>query len=178
MRLLTLLLSILLAASLLAEDEAPKDPGEPIDIEPPFLIPEIPVRVSDQGSASEWEDGLTFRITEVTATDSPETNAEKNMTLKIGVKVRPNAVIDHTKVKIQVFFYDTVENKGVVLTDARVRYGWLTPHHDWKQTKPEFLVVTYLRRKNKRLTGSIWATSFVFTTMVNDRPFGLILQSY
>ena len=145
MRLLSFPLSVFLAASLLAENELPKDPRESSDIEPPLLIQEIPSRVSVYGSEREWEDGLTFRITEVTATDSPDANAEKNMTLKIGVKVRPNAVIDPTKVKIQVFFYDTLENKDVVLTNARVSYGWVKPHHDWKGTKPEVLKVTFLR---------------------------------
>jgi hypothetical protein len=97
-------------------------------------------------------DGSTFGITEVTATDSPDVDAETNMKLKIGVKVRPNTVIDHTKVKIQVFFYDTVDNKEVVLTDADVSYEWLTPHHDWKDTNPEVLAVTYLRPKNKPIS--------------------------
>ena len=94
-------------------------------------------------------DGSSFGITEVTATDSPDADAETNMKLKISVKARPNAPIDHTKVKIQVFFYDTVDNKEVVLTDADVSYEWLTPHHDWKETNPEILAVTYLRSKNK-----------------------------
>ena len=58
------------------------------------------------------------------------------MKLKIAVKARPNTPIDHTKVKIQVFFYDTVDNKEVVLTDADVSYEWLTPHHDWKDDQP------------------------------------------
>src|SRR5437762_401014 len=35
---------IFLAASLVAEDELPKDPGESLDIEPPLLIQEIPGR--------------------------------------------------------------------------------------------------------------------------------------
>lgn len=35
-------LSIFLAASLMAEDELPKDPGEALDIEPPLLIQEVP----------------------------------------------------------------------------------------------------------------------------------------
>lgn len=39
-----LLLSVFLAASLLAEEELPQDPGEPLDIEPPLLIQEIPTR--------------------------------------------------------------------------------------------------------------------------------------
>ena len=94
-------------------------------------------------------DGSTFGITEVNATDSPDAEAETNMKLKISVKSRPGTAIDHTKVKIQVFFYDTVDNKEVVLTDADVSYEWLTPHHDWKDTNPEVLAVTYLRAKNK-----------------------------
>jgi hypothetical protein len=44
MRLLAFPLSIFLAASLLAEDELPTDPGEPLDIEPPLLIQEVPSR--------------------------------------------------------------------------------------------------------------------------------------
>ena len=44
MRLLAFPLSVFLAASLLAEDELPTDPGEPLDIEPPLLIQEIPSR--------------------------------------------------------------------------------------------------------------------------------------
>jgi tetratricopeptide (TPR) repeat protein len=94
-------------------------------------------------------DGSTFGITEVNATDTPDPDADTNMKLKISVKARPNTPIDHTKVKIQVFFYDTVDNKEVVLTDADVSYEWLTPHHDWKDTNPEILAVTYVRAKNK-----------------------------
>jgi tetratricopeptide (TPR) repeat protein len=97
-------------------------------------------------------DGSSFGITEVTATDTPDAEAETNMKLKISVKARPGAPIDHTKVKIQVFFYDTVDNKEVVLTDADVSYEWLTPHHDWKETNPEVLAVTYLRAKNKTVS--------------------------
>jgi tetratricopeptide (TPR) repeat protein len=97
-------------------------------------------------------DGSTFGITDVTATDTPDPDAETNMKLKISVKARPNTPIDHTKVKIQVFFYDTVDNKEVVLTDADVSYEWLTPHHDWKDTNPEILAVTYVRAKNKTST--------------------------
>jgi hypothetical protein len=94
-------------------------------------------------------DGSTFGITDVNATDTPDADAETNMKLKISVKARPNAPIDHTKVKIQVFFYDTVDNKDAVLTDADVSYEWLTPNHDWKNTNTEVLAVTYLRPKNK-----------------------------
>ena len=97
-------------------------------------------------------DGSTFGIVEATATDNPDPDAETNMTLRIAVKARPKTAIDHTKVKIQVFFYDTVDSKDVVLTDADVSYEWVTSQHDWKGTNPEVLAVTYLRSKNKGIS--------------------------
>jgi hypothetical protein len=44
MRLFAFTLSLFLAASLLAEEELPQDPTEPLDIEPPLLIQEVPSR--------------------------------------------------------------------------------------------------------------------------------------
>jgi hypothetical protein len=44
MRILAFSVSVFLAASLLAEEELPQDPNEPLDIEPPLLIQEIPSR--------------------------------------------------------------------------------------------------------------------------------------
>ena len=43
-RLFAFLLGGFLAVSLLAEEELPQDPSEPLDIEPPLLIQEIPSR--------------------------------------------------------------------------------------------------------------------------------------
>src|SRR5436305_8183433 len=119
----------------------------------PGLAGTSPLDAGTTGSDAEGiPDGSTFGIPEVTATDTPDPDAETNMKLKISVKARPNAPIDHTKVKIQVFFYDTVDDKDVVLTDADVSYEWLTPRHDWKSTNPEVLAVTYVRPKNRGLT--------------------------
>src|SRR3954469_8155246 len=109
-------------------------------------------------------DGSTFGITEVNATDTPDPDADTNMKLKISVKARPNTPIDHTKVKIQVFFYDTVDNKEVVLTDADVSYEWVTPRHDWKDTNPEILAVTYLRPKNKTSSDAALAAAAASVT--------------
>ncbi|MEY2561633.1 MAG: hypothetical protein QOG51_2048 [Verrucomicrobiota bacterium] len=44
MRWIALAFTLLFAASLQAQDELPKDPGEPLDIEPPLLIQETPNR--------------------------------------------------------------------------------------------------------------------------------------
>jgi len=44
MRFFAFTFSMILAASLVAEDDLPQDPTEPLDIEPPLLIQEIPSR--------------------------------------------------------------------------------------------------------------------------------------
>jgi tetratricopeptide (TPR) repeat protein len=128
----------------------PPAPAPPTTSTGPGLAGTSPLDAgTSRNDADGIPDGSTFGITDVAATDTPDPEADTNMKLKISVKARPNAPIDHTKVKIQVFFYDTVDNKEVVLTDADVSYEWLTPHHDWKETNPEVLAVTYLRAKNK-----------------------------
>jgi hypothetical protein len=93
--------------------------------------------------------GSTLGIAEVTASETPDPDSETNLMLRIAVKKRPNAVIDHTRVKIQVFFYDTVGDNDVKLTDADVSYEWLTPNHDWADSNSETLAVTYIRPKTK-----------------------------
>src|SRR6266516_1770887 len=92
-------------------------------------------------------EGSTFGITEVKTTETPDPEAETNLTLRIGIRKQANTAIDHTKVKIQVFFYDTVNDKDIKLTDADVNYEWVTPKHDWADTNPEILSVKYLRPK-------------------------------
>jgi tetratricopeptide (TPR) repeat protein len=119
--------------------------------------PAIPATASlESGMARMNADGIpsdsTFGISEVKATESPDPDAETNLMLRISVEKRANTVTDHTKVKIQVFFYDTVDDKDIKLTDADVNYEWLTPKHDWTETNPEILAVTYLRTKNHVLS--------------------------
>ncbi len=93
--------------------------------------------------------GSTLGISEVSASETPDPDSETNLMLRISVKKRPNVVIDHTKVKIQVFFYDTVGDNEIKLTDADVSYEWLTPNHDWADGNRETLAVTYIRPKSK-----------------------------
>jgi tetratricopeptide (TPR) repeat protein len=92
-------------------------------------------------------EGSVMGITEVKAAETPDPDAETNLVLKIGIKKQPGTTVDHTKVKILVEFYDTVGDKDVKLTDADVNYEWLTPKHDWTETSPEVLSVSYLRPK-------------------------------
>jgi len=60
-------------------------------------------------------EGSTFGITEVKTTETPDPEAETDLTLRIGIRKQANTAIDHTKVKIQVFFYDTVNDKDIKL---------------------------------------------------------------
>jgi len=107
---------------------------------------------TSRNDASGIPAGSTLGITELKATETPEPDTETNLMLRIGVKKRPNAMIDHTRVKIQVYFYDTVGDNDIKLTDADVSYEWLTPNHDWAGSDPEILAVTYVRPKNKGLS--------------------------
>lgn len=100
-----------------------------------------------EGDAAGIPDGSTFGISEIALTRAQDPDAQTKLALRVGVKVRPGTPIDHTKVKIQVFFYDMVNNDQVVLTDAEVSYEWITPGHDWVATGTEVLNVTYLRSK-------------------------------
>ncbi len=92
-------------------------------------------------------DGSVFGIAQVTQTRMSDPDAASKLTLRVGVQARKGVPIDYTKVKIQVFFYDVVDNNEVVLTDADVSYEWITTGHDWKNTDTEVLDVTYLRPK-------------------------------
>src|SRR5437868_13491936 len=51
-----------------------------------------------------------------------------------------------------VLFYDLVDDEKVVPTDADVSYEWMSPKHDWIETNPETLIVTYLRSKTHAVT--------------------------
>lgn len=70
------------------------------------------------------------------------------LTLHLGIKLRRNTPIDPTKVLAQVYFYDTLRTKELVLTNAEVAYEWRS-RRDWKEANPEILSVGYLREKEK-----------------------------
>ncbi|HEY1769837.1 MAG TPA: tetratricopeptide repeat protein [Chthoniobacterales bacterium] len=93
-------------------------------------------------------DGSVLGISRVKQTLVDDPDVLTKLVLRVGVTKRQGATIDHTKVKIQVFFYDVVDNNQVVLTDADVSYEWITPGHNWADTPTEVLDVTYVRPKN------------------------------
>ena len=94
-------------------------------------------------------EGSNFGVTDIATEETPDPEAETNLRLKIAIKARPGVPIDHSKLRIMVLFYDLVDNEKVVPTDADVSYEWMNPKHDWIETNPETLIVTYLRSKTR-----------------------------
>ncbi len=97
-------------------------------------------------------EGSVFGVTNIETEQIPDPEAETNLRLKIGIKKRQGVAIDHSKLRIMVLFYDSVDNDKVVATDADVNYEWMNPKHDWLESNPETLIVTYLRSKAHAIT--------------------------
>jgi len=97
-------------------------------------------------------EGSVFGVTNIETEQIPDPEAETNFRLKIGIKKRQGVAIDHSKLRIMVLFYDSVDNDKVVATDADVNYEWMNPKHDWAESNPETLIVTYLRSKTHAIT--------------------------
>lgn len=135
----------------------PAPPAPPAPSVAPTTAPAVVAAVKPAASATvppETTPSGTamFSIAQVKASEEPDPDAETNLTLRIAVKKQTPSVVDHTKVKIQVFFYDTVDDKDIKLTNAEVNYEWVTQKHDWAGPDPEVLSVNYLRPKNKAMT--------------------------
>ena len=97
-------------------------------------------------------EGSVFGVTSIETEQIPDPEAETNLRLKIGIKKRQGVAIDHSKLRIMVLFYDSVDTDKVVATDADVNYEWMNPKHDWMESNPETLIVTYLRSKTHAIT--------------------------
>ena len=112
------------------------------------------------------KEGPVMGISDVKTKETSDPEVETNLTLEIGIKKQPGAVIDHNKVKILVFLYDVVNDKDIKLTDADVSNEWLTSKHDWSDTNPEVLLVRYVRAK----TGGALSESSLSEAAAKVRP--------
>jgi adenylate cyclase len=86
-------------------------------------------------------------ITETSLSEIKDQNAE-HLTLRIGVKPRPNTQNGHV-VRLAVSFYDLTKDNKLKPTDARTAYDWLTRDRDWTDPSPKFLAATYVRPKTQ-----------------------------
>ena len=92
--------------------------------------------------------GSILAITETTLVEAKDPNAQTHLSLRIGVKPRPNTQNGHV-VRLAVSFYDRTKDNKMKLTDARVGYDWITAPRDWTDATPKFLAATYVRPKTK-----------------------------
>jgi tetratricopeptide (TPR) repeat protein len=116
-------------------------------------------------------EGAVLGINDISVTEAPDKDAETNLTVRIPIKARPGTIIDHTKVTIRVFFYDTIgEDPKPVLTDAQTNFEWLTPNHDWVSTNPEILAVNYFRPKNQTVSSEAALSAAAAAVVPGKKP--------
>jgi len=87
-------------------------------------------------------------ITETSLSEIKDPNAQIHLSLRIGVKPRPNTQNGHV-VRFAVSFYDITKDNKLKPTDARTAYDWLTRDRDWTDPTPKFLAATYVRPKTQ-----------------------------
>ena len=87
-------------------------------------------------------------ITETSLSEIKDQNAQIHLSLRIGVKPRPNTQNGHV-VRLAVSFYDLTKDGKLKPTDARTAYDWLTRDRDWTDPSPKFLAATYVRPKTQ-----------------------------
>jgi adenylate cyclase len=87
-------------------------------------------------------------ITETSLSEIKDENAQAHLSLRIGVKPRPNTQNGHV-VRLAVSFYDLTKDGKLKPTDARTAYDWLTRDRDWTDPSPKFLAATYVRPKTQ-----------------------------
>jgi adenylate cyclase len=87
-------------------------------------------------------------ITETSLSEVKDQNAQIHLSLRIGVKPRPNTQNGHV-VRLAVSFYDLTKDGKMKPTDARTAYDWLTRDRDWTDPTPKFLAATYVRPKTQ-----------------------------
>lgn len=121
--------------------------------------------------AADVADGAVMGIGDIQITEAPDNEAETNLTVRIPIQARSGSVIDHTKVTIRVYFYDTIgEDPKPVLTDAQTNFEWLTPNHDWAGPNPEVLAVNYYRPKNQTVSSEAALSAAAAAVVPGKKP--------
>ena len=95
-----------------------------------------------------YQNNAVLKLADIYLEEIADPAAEKKLALKIVVKNRPGIVIDPNKVKIETYFYDLVDGRDIMQTDAQTDYAWLTPAPiNWANDKSEVLEAIYQRMK-------------------------------
>jgi hypothetical protein len=82
------------------------------------------------GPISRIKPDANLGLGEVTRVDKPESGGTR-FALRIPIKIARGEKINVADVDIQVFFYDEVDGKTIVQTDADLSYRWASLPIDW-----------------------------------------------
>lgn len=86
-----------------------------------------------------------LRIVEAKQEEIADPNADRKVALRTVIKNKPGTAIDPRRVKVYAEFYDLVDGKDIVQTDADTGFQWLTSPVDWNDDASEILETTYFR---------------------------------
>ena len=90
-----------------------------------------------------FQPGASIGVGEITSEQDAEGPAMQRLTLRVPLMVRPQTKIDVRDMVIQVLFYDTLDDKKDVRTNANVSSRWATSPPDWNGDETEVLEVEY-----------------------------------
>lgn len=109
--------------------------------------------MAKEGPISSYKPNAILGIGEVTRVERPESGGLR-FALRVPIKGKRTEKISVGDVDIQVFFYDQVDGKSIVQTDADLSYRFASSPVDWAGSDPEILEVEYSRQpvigKNSR----------------------------
>jgi len=100
---------------------------------------------SPDGPLSRIKPDAILGIGDVNRVDKPESGGTR-FALRVPIKTASGQKINVADVDIQVFFYDEVDGKTIVQTDADLSYRWASLPIDWTAGEPETLEVEYSRQ--------------------------------
>ncbi len=89
--------------------------------------------------------GSVLGLGDIAQDEEADPKAQRKFSLKIPLKSAPATRIDVANVVIQVFFYDIINAKDVVQTNATVNYRWSTTPPTWQEDDMEILNVEYFQ---------------------------------
>jgi hypothetical protein len=98
------------------------------------------------GPISKYRPDAVLGIGEITKTARPSGSGGTNFVLRVPIRARHTEKIAVGDVDIQVFFYDQVDGKSIVQTDADLSYRFASSPIDWAGSDPETLEVEYSRQ--------------------------------
>jgi hypothetical protein len=109
--------------------------------------------LAKEGPLSKHRADATLGIGEVTKSDRGSSGGVTRFVLRVPIRAKRSEKIAVGDVDIQVFFYDQVDGKSIVETDADLSYRFASSPIDWASADPETLEVEYSRQPPLARTG-------------------------